>query len=60
MPSSSGGQTNVMSTEQGYLICTENDLDGLVAFEEEKERRGNFELIFPKKDNIDVYRPFFG
>lgn len=60
MPSSGGGTTNVMPTEQGYLICSENDLETLVAFEEEKERRGNFSLIFPTKANVDYYRPFFG
>jgi hypothetical protein len=60
VPSGGGGTTNVMSTEQGYLICTDNDLEVLVTFEEERERRGHFDMIFPTKGNIDLYRPFFG
>ena len=59
IPSSGGGATNVMPTEGGYLVTTENDLDGLVLYEEERERKGHFNLIFPTKQNIDVYRPYF-
>ena len=59
LPSSGGGATQVMPTEQGYLITVENDLEGLVQYEEERERKGHFSLIFPLKSNIDTYRPFF-
>lgn len=46
-------------TQEGYLVTNDNDLDLLVQFEEEKERKGHYGLIFPLKQNIDVYRPFF-
>jgi len=53
MPSSGGGVTSVMNTDQGYLVTKEEDLEVLVQFEEEKERKGHFSLIFPVKQNID-------
>jgi hypothetical protein len=31
----------------------------LVDFEEELYRRGNFELIFPLKSNVDYFEKFF-
>lgn len=31
----------------------------LVNYEEERERKGHFSLIFPLKSNVDTYRPFF-
>ena len=58
-PGSGGGATQVMPTESGYLITAEHDLEGLVQYEEERERRGHFSLIFPLKTNIDSYRPYF-
>jgi hypothetical protein len=58
-PSSGGGATLIMNTERNYLVTNENDLDILVNFEEEKERRGHFTLIFPLKTNIDTYRQYF-
>jgi hypothetical protein len=59
--SGSGGSTTVMHvSDAGMLITNESyDLDMLVQFEEEQERRGHFELIFPKKSNIDTYRSQF-
>jgi len=35
------------------------DLEMLVQFEEEQERIGHFDLIFPTKATVDTYRPFF-
>ena len=44
-----GGPTTVMHvSEQGYLQTNEaSDLEMLAQFEEEQERRGHFDLIFP-------------
>jgi hypothetical protein len=42
-----------MSVEKGMLVTNENDLEILVNFEEEKERKGHFELIFPVKKTMD-------
>jgi hypothetical protein len=59
--SGSAGSTTVMHvSDLGMLITNENtDLEMLVQFEEEQERRGHFELIFPTKSNIDTYRSQF-
>ncbi len=48
-----------MNTDQGYLVTKDEDLEVLVQFEEEKERKGHFSLIFPLKQNIDLYRVYF-
>ena len=40
-------------------MTTDNDNELLVQFEEERERKGHFDLIFPLKQNIDAYRPYF-
>jgi len=37
---------------------TENDLEMLADFEEEQQRRGHFEVLFPTPKNIDNYRSF--
>lgn len=58
-PTSAGGVTTIMPTQDGMLITNENDLDILVTFEEELSRQGHFSVIFPLKSNIDTYRPFF-
>ena len=43
---------------EGYVNLTENDLDILADFEEEQQRKGHFELLFPTAKNIDNYRGF--
>lgn len=49
-PTSGGGPTNAITvTQDSFLMTTENDLDLLVQFEEELERKGNYNLIFPLK-----------
>ena len=42
----------------GYVNLTENDLEVLADFEEEQQRKGNFECLFPTAKNVDTYRPF--
>ena len=37
---------------------TDNDYEILADYEEEMQRRGNFELLFPTSKNIDEYRGF--
>ena len=37
---------------------TENDLEILADYEEEQQRRGHFELLFPLNKNIDNYRSY--
>ena len=43
---------------EGYVNLTENDLEMLADYEEEQQRRGNFETLFPTTKNIDQYRSF--
>ena len=43
---------------EGYVNLTENDLDVLADYEEEQQRKGHFELLFPTAKNIDNYRGF--
>ena len=43
---------------EGYVNLTEVDLDMLADYEEEQQRKGHFELLFPTPKNIDTYRPF--
>lgn len=65
--SGGGGPTQVMQTVNGseygmngqFLCTNEADLEYLVQYEEERERIGHFECIFPNKRNIDTYRPYF-
>lgn len=38
---------------------TDNDMEMLADFEEEQQRRGHFQLLFPKAKNIDDYKGFF-
>jgi len=42
----------------GYVNLTENDLEVLADFEEEQQRKGHFELLFPTAKNVDTYRPY--
>jgi hypothetical protein len=48
-----------MPVQDGFLCTTDADLDVLVNYEEEMQRKGHFSLIFPLKSNVDTYRPFF-
>lgn len=57
--SSAGGPTTIMNTQDGYLVHNENDMEVLADYEEEQQRRGHFNLIFPLARNIDTYRPYF-
>jgi hypothetical protein len=38
---------------------TDNDMEMLADFEEEQQRRGHFQLLFPKAKNVDDYKGFF-
>ena len=42
----------------GYVNLTENDLEMLADYEEEQQRKGHFEVLFPLAKNIDNYRGF--
>lgn len=43
---------------EGYVNLTENDLELMADYEEEQQRRGHFETLFPTPKNIDTYRSF--
>ena len=43
---------------EGFVNLTENDLEMLADYEEEQQRRGHFEVLFPTVKNIDNYRGF--
>ena len=43
---------------EGYVALTENDLEMLADYEEEQQRKGNFEVLFPTPKNIDTYRGY--
>ena len=43
---------------EGFVSLTENDLEMLADYEEEQQRRGHFEVLFPTAKNIDNYRSF--
>ena len=38
---------------EGYVTLTDYDLDTLADYEEEAQRKGHFELLFPLSKNID-------
>ena len=57
-PSSAGGPTQIIASQDGYLQHNENDLEVIADFEEELSRRGHYQLIFPLANNIDTYRPY--
>ena len=40
------------------MNLTENDLEVLADYEEEQQRRGNFECLFPTAKNIDTFRAY--
>jgi len=42
----------------GFVALTENDLEMLADYEEEQQRRGNFEVLYPTPKNIDNYRGY--
>ena len=42
----------------GYVALTETDLEMLADYEEEQQRKGNFEILFPKANNTDNYRGY--
>lgn len=44
--------------QDGYINLTENDLEVLADYEEEQQRRGHFEMLFPTSKNVDTYRSF--
>lgn len=41
------------------FVITQEDIKLILDLEEEDGRKGNFERIFPDKDNIDLYSNFF-
>lgn len=43
---------------EGYVNLTDNDLEMLADYEEEQQRKGHFEVLFPTAKNIDNYRSF--
>ena len=46
------------SITEGFVNLSEADLEALADYEEEQQRRGHFELLFPLAKNIDNYRGF--
>ena len=42
------------------MTLNDNDLEMLADFEEEQQRRGNYELLFPTAKNIEPFRSFLG
>ena len=45
-------------TNTGYINMNDFDFEMLADFEEEQQRKGNFDLLFPTPKNIDEYRGF--
>ena len=45
-------------TNTGYINMNDYDFEMLADFEEEQQRKGNFDLLFPTSKNIDEYRGF--
>ena len=43
---------------EGYVALNENDLEMLADYEEEQQRKGNFEILFPTPKNIEYNRGF--
>ena len=43
---------------EGYVTLTDYDLDTLADYEEEAQRKGHFELLFPLSKNIDQYKGY--
>ena len=41
-----------------YISLTEADYEMLADYEEEYQRRGNFEVLFPTAKNIDEYKGY--
>ena len=46
------------SITEGFVNLSEADLEALADYEEEQQRKGHFELLFPLAKNIDTYRGF--
>jgi len=44
--------------QDGFVNLTDADCEMLADFEEEQQRRGNFEVIFPTPKNIDPFRGY--
>ena len=43
---------------EGFVNLTDNDLEMLADYEEEQQRKGHFELLYPTVKNVDYYRTF--
>ena len=46
-------------SHDGTIVTTDADMEVLAEFEEEQERKGNFELLFPTQKTIEEYRGYF-
>ena len=44
---------------EGFPSLTADDFDMIADFEEEQQRKGHFELIFPTLETIDAYGACF-
>ena len=53
-----GGLLSGQIPVEGYIGLTENDLEMLADYEEEQQRRGHFEMLFPTAKNIDNFRGY--
>ncbi len=48
-----------MMTIESKDVLSEEDFEILAELEEEEERKGHFERIFPLKSNVDTYARYF-
>ena len=44
---------------EGFAALTEDDMDILAEYEEEQRRKGHFETLFPTRETIDLFAPYF-
>ena len=54
-----GEKIYVPSFLEGFSTLTEDDMDILADFEEEQNRIGHFELLFPTRDTVETLGPHF-
>ena len=49
----------ITSFLDGFANLTEDDMEILAEFEEEQQRKGHFETLFPTRETIDTLGPYF-
>ena len=52
-------KATIPSFLDGFNALSEDDLEILAEFEEEQRRKGHFELLFPTRQTIEAYGPYF-